>query len=616
MAEERVVDFRGRGTGEPRDPDMPAPDCPIVALGQLDGHYWFLSPSGELRELEKRELAGDVGMLSLFDGQTDYLKFTWPRFDKDGRRLDDFNPRAARQGLIAMAAEAGLWDRETPVRGRGVWPLGRPGSGGNILCHAGQALFFGDGGGDAPKGEARAGQKLAGAIYPARPPFEPPATEPALAAEIAEWRRDFHWWRFAPLGLGGTGSDRGPDGLAADLLYCAVSLAMLGAAPGWRVHTLIKAVHGAGKSTLVAFGSASLGPQCTVMNNFSEAGLRNSLANEARAVWLDEAEGDDGETMGGVIRLIRQMSGGAGVQGARGTAEGGARRFEIAGCAFMAAINMPALLPQDLSRILVLEMLPGIPAHEAQAKAGIDRAAALSPRLRARALLGWPRFLANLAFLRAALLTRGCTSRQVDQLGSLLAAGAMMSDDRVIDPGAADDLAESVVPLIETMQAEEADAGDALRCWRLLLTRRVDAWRSGEMQTVASLLATAQGSNAVATRRLLDEVCGLRLVLSGASASMPEAPCLYVAKQHAFLREAYRDTPQWREGGWAHSLARLDGAAPARFPVRIFRVKQRAIAVPLVHLPMARAGPSSAHEGGVRAGGAAGFDPEDPGEAG
>jgi hypothetical protein len=65
---------------------------------------------------------------------------------------------------------------------------------------------------------------------------------------------------------------------------------------------------------------------------------------------------------------------------------------------------------------------------------------------------------------------------------------------------------------------------------------------------------------------------------------MPEAPCLYVANQHQFLREVYRDTP-WREGGWAHSLARLDGARPSRFTVRVGGLKQRAVALPLQHLP-------------------------------
>jgi hypothetical protein len=312
------------------------------------------------------------------------------------------------------------------------------------------------------------------------------------------------------LGLGGTDDDRGPDGLAADLLFGVSSLALLGAAPAWRVHLLIKAVHGSGKSTLLAKLEAALGPQAILLNNFSEAGFRNSLANEGRAVLLDEAEGDDGGVINAVVRVIRQMSGGDGVKGARGDLGGTARHFEIAGCAFLACINMPVLLPQDLSRIVVLEMLPSIAAHEGQARAAVARAAEHSAGLRARALYGWPRFEANLAWLRAALIARGCSGRQADQLGGLLAASAMMLEDQPIDAGIAADLAESVVPLIETMHAEEADGSDALRCWRTLATKQVNAWRGGDIQTVGSLLLAAQSASGEEARRTLNQTFGMR----------------------------------------------------------------------------------------------------------
>ena len=57
MTEEAVVDFRGGGRRFADNPAAPEPECPIMPLGQLNGHYWFLSPSGELRMLEARQLA-------------------------------------------------------------------------------------------------------------------------------------------------------------------------------------------------------------------------------------------------------------------------------------------------------------------------------------------------------------------------------------------------------------------------------------------------------------------------------------------------------------------------------------------------------------------------------
>ena len=569
--------------------------CPIVPLGQLGGEYFFLSPCGELRRISEARLGTLSAQLSLFDGDPAWLEAEWPRFNKDGDPLPGHNRERACAGLIALCAEAGLWDTETPMRGRGVWP----GPGGRVLCHSGDRLHFGGAGADdAP---IAAGMRLGDVVYPRRPRLQPPAAKPAPRELAREWKTAFRWWRFNPLGLGVAGSDRGADEMAADLLFCAAALALLGAAPGWRVHVLVKAVHGSGKSTLVAFISAALGAQCVVMNNFTEAALRQTLADEGRAVLLDEAEGDDGGVMAQIIRVIRQMSGGDGVRGARGTGDGRARHFTIAGCAFLACINMPALLPQDLSRILVVEMLPAPAVHERPALQAVEQAAEWSPALRRRALDGWPRFQTNLAFVRASLLRRGCSGRQADQLGSLLAAGAMMEDDTPIDARIADDLVEAVVPLIEAVRAEEEDGSDALRCWRLLLSQRVDVWRSGKMQTIGGLLASAREENAVHSRRLLDEICGLRLVRTGATASMPEAPCLYVAKSHAFLRAAFRDTA-WREGGWAHSLGRLEGAVASHNSVRLARVKQRAVAIPIKHLPEARGQARAGPEGGAAGG--------------
>ncbi|GEM_PF-1259082 len=550
------------------------PPCPIVALGHLRGNYFFLSPSGQFVQFNFRELSGVGGLLSLFDGDTAYLKAVWRRFDRDGDPMDDFNAKAATAGLIRRCADAGIWNPETPVRAYGVW---RARDRAALIAHSGNLLSFSDG------ETMSAGRRIAGAIYPALASVAAPSAEPATMRMVRELRQDFRLWRYAPLG---NGLDKGPAGLAADLLYCSSSLALLGAGPIWRVHTLIKAVHGSGKSALIEFLAAILGAQAVVMNNFTEAGLRQSLANEARAGLLDEAEGDAaGLRMAQVIEVIRQMSGGTGVQGVRGSGDGTARHFQIAGCVFLACINMPPLLPQDQSRILVLEMLTAVKENESEARSAIARAEMSSPAFRARALAGWPRFQRNLPLLKQALLDLGASSRQGDQLAAVLAAGAMMSDDEPIDAADARHLAESVVPLLDRMRADEGDQSDARRCWLMLMSQPARHWRAGDDQTIASLLRLAQDQTAgVAARQTLDRNYGMRLVTSGATASMPEAPCLYVANQHQFLRELYQGTP-WRESTWSPSLARLDDASASANSVRIGGLKQRAVAIPFKHLP-------------------------------
>jgi len=131
----------------------------------------------------------------------------------------------------------------------------------------------------------------------------------------------------------------------------------------------------------------------------------------------------------------------------------------------------------------------------------------------------------------------------------------MMAEDRAIDAGIADDLAESAVPLIDAMHVEEEDNSDAMQCWHRLIQHRADKWRSGEALTVAMLLRDAQQRDGSSARDALGDYYGMRLVTDQASATLAEAPCLYVVrdKQHGFLREVFRDTP-WREGGWGDGL--------------------------------------------------------------
>lgn len=313
-----------------------------------------------------------------------------------------------------------------------------------------------------------------------------------------------------------------------------------------------------------------------------------SLTNEARVLLIDEAEGDAGGVMQSIIELIRKMSGNEGNRGARGTGAGGARHFEIAGTAFMFCINPPLLEAQDLSRTLVFELDRPISAHERSAFEAIEFAAEHSAKLRARAFHGFPRFRENLTWCRAALISRGCSPRQADTLGSVSAAGAMMSDERPLDQSAGRDLADNLTPLIEAVQAAEAENSNAMQCWQRLELHRADKWRSGENLTIAMLLREGQSDTLAGrdARRALSDYYGMRLELGPPTKGMLEAPCLYVSRQrqHSFLRGVYSDTP-WREGLWGDVLGSLSSAKAVTGALRVGGIKTRCVAIPRVHLP-------------------------------
>ena len=74
----------------------------------------------------------------------------------------------------------------------------------------------------------------------------------------------------------------------------------------------------------------------------------------------------------------------------------------------MAAANPPLLDEQDRSRILEIGLLKGDPANESKVMDAIAAIEKLSPAFRSRALMGWQRFVDNLALYRAALIDAKC----------------------------------------------------------------------------------------------------------------------------------------------------------------------------------------------------------------
>ncbi len=60
------------------------PPCPVTALGTYDGVYFFLSRRGEYRVLGYNQLR-QQGIVSLFDGDTRWLRSECAVYDKDGK---------------------------------------------------------------------------------------------------------------------------------------------------------------------------------------------------------------------------------------------------------------------------------------------------------------------------------------------------------------------------------------------------------------------------------------------------------------------------------------------------------------------------------------------------
>lgn len=563
-------------------------DCPVKAVGSTDGIYWFLAPSGELRQMKRADFTA-IGLLSLFEGRSTWMIANHQRFDKDGEPINDFNARAVSADLMARCHRVGLFDPAIGRRGLGVWRA----PDGTAIIHCGDAIYVA---GDW----RRPGLRLDRGLYIARPRCErPDFGNPASAEEAQQLRQAIDLWRFG-------------NPVQGDMVFGWLGLALLGEMPRWRVHIQADAEHGSGKSALIELLGAAMGPMAEMLNDFTEAGLRAALTNQSRVLLLDEAEvgTGGGETrMQMVIGLIRRMSGAQGAQIARGSQTQEAMLNHVSGCAFLAGINPPPLLPQDRSRIYSVQVVKATrdPAAEAKVNAAIEGARGVSPRLRARAIRQWPVFLEAAPVWRRALIEAGCDGRQADMFAALLAGRDLLLHDGPPDGDTVAQEMERLGPIIaELSQADEED-GDAAQCWAHLLGQAADPYKARRRVTLGTMIASAAKDTSTPYRDELRSY-GMRIEPM-ARADGTEAPVLLIANRHSALSKIYAGT-RWAGGGHKTSLARLGN--PARGPDWCVRptgvgwqfggVKSHGLIVPNALLP--------AYEPFSRGGGS-GFDDDD-----
>ncbi len=530
--------------------------CPVQPLGMNNGHYFFASPDGEVRELAARDFSWRQ-ILSLFAGDASWLCKTFPKIRKGSEDPLWFNETSAAEGLMRACHRRGLFSSETPLRGPGVWRVGS-----RAVLHAGDGIYY-DGAWLPP------GQLLGDAIYVARPALARPDFKFPLGLDATrELRAWLNAWSFE-------------DPRDADLLFGFLGAALLGGFPTWRVHAIVSGERGCGKSSLGEYLEACFGPMCTSLNNYTEAGLRQSLRNEARPILLDEGEGDDdSRRMSSVITLLRTLSSGEGARIVRGSSGGQAQRTTLMGCVMLLAINPPHLEPQDRSRIVEFALKPPhvSPTSAQDLEFFKTEAAKRSTALRARALVGAPHFSAAFQTYRKALVAASCDGRQADMWATLLGGRSMLLDERPPTPEQADTVVARYADRLEAMKAEDREASDGKGCLHHLFDTMMDIYQSNHKLTVGQMLAACLFDPLLPDAAL--QAYGLRIMRGEDIGDT----ALAVLSDHVQLRKIYATTP-WRCGGWHNSLKRLPGVKPSEHPVRVGGVKRRVVLIPFSMLP-------------------------------
>ncbi len=538
--------------------------CPVAVLGTNNGTYYFISPLGEVRKFSEQQM-NEAGIQGLFGGDLAWLQAYFPIEPGKGKAQTgcEFNVAAVRVYLISRCYKKEIFDDSAPVRSVGVW---KNKSGEMPIVHCGNTVLING-------AWVKSGFYEGGIIYPAAPAVTRPADNPATTQECREILAGLECWNFE--------LPQGPE-LALGLL----GQAFIAGALDWKAHALFYGPQGSGKTTLARYISAALGSMAhTVANNYTEAGLRQGMSNQARAVLLDEMEADGAYgAMKPVIRMLRQMSSSEGANIRRGTPGGHAQNFRLNGCVMMFCILPPHMEPQDRARIARLKLLPLKLQDNASfnEKQMIRRAQELAPKLFCRAISRAEHFAQACASFKAHLAAaKNLTSRAADQLAAILAgADIFLFNYPPEEADSFEERMEFIQPLIDEWSMDEEE-NEGQQCLTRLYSSPLNVYSRDENKTIGSVILEAlDAQEGKFAREALKQVGIL------AKDYHTDNHYIMIANNHEGLHRIFRGS-KWEGGGWVTSLRYLPGSGSTKNAVRFAGTQMRATIIPAQHLPAA-----------------------------
>lgn len=473
--------FQGTGAGAWRgDPMLMREDglpdgCPVEPLGHDEEFDYFLSARRTIARVRANAGKGDVERL--FSPYGEYIVWAWPRVEKNGQVKGNFAADEARRDLFKAASMAGPFDPQKRLRGRGAW---RDDGTGDLVLHLGTRLLTPHGVRDCGIYEGRA--------YPVGPELPQPAPQSAIRGEdlpgkdMLNHLRTWNWQR---------------KDVDARLMLGWIACAYVGGALDWRPYVFATGDAGAGKSTLVGFLVAALGGEDALLKpeDATEAGVAQTLGVDSVPVLLDEAENEaDDKRADKLVKLARRAA--SGNQRLRGGADGKSTLSVIRSCFMFAAINMPSMGDQDMSRMAMLTMRP-IPPGKRRIKPWNTAEVFELGRAVHRQVIDWFKFdpkHASTGFdrvldaFRTGLIEEaGHNDRGADTFGYLLAGFWCATEMREPDP---EDISELVAPLHRDTLAELENVKPGWKkCFDFLMDTPAKALERQKNKSVRAILS-------------------------------------------------------------------------------------------------------------------------------
>lgn len=577
--------------------------CPIEPLGNsadLNGSQrcYYLDGLGQILSLEAGNRHGKNALIHMFGENLWWLEENFPMWSKpifEGRGADrrcvreaeviGFDQAEASQALIIECYRRGIFDPSGRMRGRGAHNL----AGGGLVLHYGDRLL-------AVRPKAKGGlhepdwhetglhEKF---VYPAAAAIPQPwhvSVAPKATHTIRKLLMTWNWKR--PI-------------LDVRLMLGAIGQGYIGGALPWRSNLWITGGRGTGKSTLNGENGvvpSLYGDGLFRTGNASAAAIRQSLKNSTVPVLFDEIEaGADNRRVQEVIELARVSSSGDKIH--RGGQDHQAHEFTLRSPFWFSSIIIPPLMPQDRSRLAILELRPFAQGSPAPALADFDFSE-LGRQLQRRMIDGWPMLAKAKDLFHAALARKGHDARACDQFATLLACAHLLEEDALPDEDETQFWADQCAP---DRMAEVSEAvADEEACMNHLMTSMVQARGGDERESlgtwVGRAVQRALTPDTSVDERTADrlEQIGLKLVSPewkpgadgktgrwGAPRFMPMAGpgFLAVANSHQALDVIFTGT-RWQGGAWKQSLSRTPGAIDVQ-AAKFGRISARCVLVPL-----------------------------------
>ena len=541
------------GSDESTADDALCPLVPVTPLGVSRQTYYYLDAMGHLISIHAEKL-GRSTIESLFQDKAFLLDQFWPRRSQNKNtgewEIVGWKPEAARRWLQIAAAKRGAWNPQDRVRGRGAWCD----ADGSLVLHLGDQLVV-----VHPDGaiDLRDPGVVGELVYPLGPRLPRPASKRAAAGPdgpAADLLRALKTWAW-----------RRPD-IDPYLLLGWIGAALLGGALRWRPVVWLTGGHGTGKSTLQELLRYLFGPGGLLQSSdATPAGIRQVQGHDSLPVAIDEAEPDgegNNNRINAQIKLARDAASGA--ISVRGGAGHEPQKFTLQCATLFSSILIPPLLPQDASRLAILQ-LDQIDPSQSLPDLSPEAIGKIGQQLLRRLINGWARWPVVLESYRAALWRVGHSHRGQDVFGTLLAMSELLLYDANPEPSAcdvwADHLAASgLSELDNTLHDEHA-------CLNHLLSTSWASIHDRKSMPIGSWAACAAGQlpdgpdSGIAARLLLE--IGLKVVWERNQGGAIES-WLAVANTHAGLAKVFQNS-RWASrpgtgGGWVQALLRLPGA--------------------------------------------------------